>query len=306
MANYKKNGVAMNTLAGWSSSLSTAGYGNMGGFSSTASGACNFNYQGSDIITSVKVNYSTDYTSGSGTVSIPAGCIMLKFIVVSAGGGGGEGGYTTTGGGPGSSTVTDGTHGDPGCAGGYSTSYFTVTGSGATSYSYAIGAGGAGLAVNPYNSSGYYVYAPTPGGSSSITINGTSLTVSGGTNGSGIFSNTGAGFYRITYYPTTGPPYQSPDSSYSTTITRTGGSATSAISGLTFYGNTTGGAAVPTYSNNLTVPGNTTSNPPASPFAYISSYGSGGTGGAGQVGGSTPGAGGNGSGGFVRVYYIFN
>lgn len=288
MANYYKNGVAMNTLAGWTSSKTTTGYGNMGGFTSNSTGMCNFRYGGVDIVNGVATTYYVEYTSGSGTITIPTGCTQIQLIAIGAGSGG-EGGFqylngnAKTGG-------SAGPHGQPGCAGGYSTSYFTI--SGTTSYSYVVGSGSSGLPVIDPNNGKWLYYPPiATGGSTTLTCNGTTLTVTGGTCPTGSYSTTGG---------------TTSSSANTSSITGYGGSSTT-IAGLTLYGNSTGNATTVNYTTDDAVPGNTTNSPTAS-LPYISGYGSGGTGGAGANGSGSihpATAGGTGTGGYIRVYYLF-
>lgn len=108
-------------------------------------------------------------TSGT-SYTTPAGCTSIYVEAIGAGGGGGgadsavDARYQASGGGG---------------SGAYVAKYFTVTPS--TSYTYAIGTGGAGGANTGASGS--------TGGSTTFTVGGTTITATGGTGGQGYQSN---------------------------------------------------------------------------------------------------------------------
>ncbi len=125
----------------------------------------------------------TVYTSGSGTYTVPAGCSVIKVILVGGGGGGqgGDGEEERTAG-----EWVAGNGGNGGGAGGATEATFYVT-AGQT-FSYAVGAGGAGGSGGATDCSGT---TATNGGSGSNGGNSTFafLTADGGAGG----TSSGAG-----------------------------------------------------------------------------------------------------------------
>jgi len=110
-------------------------------------------------------------STGGGTYTTPAGCNHILIEMIGGGGGGGgvagSTGGTSYGGGGGGSL--------------FAVKYATVAPS--TGYTYAVGAAGSGGNGGSYNGGA--------GGTSSITISGTTYSVSGG--GGGLYSGSGAG-----------------------------------------------------------------------------------------------------------------
>jgi len=106
-------------------------------------------------------------TTGT-SYTAPANCVAV-YIEAIGGGGGGGGRYSTL-------------HGGGGGSGAYCAKYFTVTPF--ASYTYAIGAGGAGGSVN---------FSGGDGGTTTFSAGGTTISAGGGTGGGApVFEGTGA------------------------------------------------------------------------------------------------------------------
>lgn len=254
--------ASMSGLSGYSSGGTTTGYGNMGGFTTTAysgeaiTSASGYSYNSVDIAASIQAPY-VEMTSGSGTNTIPVGCVQMIAIVIGGGSGGNQGANGTV--------VSAGQAAYAGASGGYATCSFTVNNSGATTYTYSIGAAGfAGVFGNPQAGSG---------GTSVITFHSTSTSAFGGTPANS--SNYVGG--------------------YATDATAGGAS-----SGVGFiYGASTGNVAASKTSVGTNSP--TAFLPFIGTYGSSGTGGSGGAKGNGQFGVN----GTAGKGGYIRVYYIY-